>query len=286
MIKERLPVLIEDRIKRRERRGRNVRVGNSKALFFKAGTGKEVSKPLTSGEFKWQCVSFSEEKYFAPDVNTAISRNSLTDNHTESGNGVYDPTTGIWSGTGKTWTLNEWANHYLKVGDNYYKILSNDTATPGILILDVGPEQIISDGAYNIYPFTPNMFKGFALYPDDNSDRFYKVQNNSNTQIFINPRVLVYDNLVTTGDAAGDYDTFRSSSHTGYPNDHWNDYTLQFIVATNLGDSSNIADFVGATGEFVLETPMDDTIDINDEFIIEDGLLWVGVGATYQVASG
>ncbi len=286
MINKPLPAMIEDRIKRRERRGRNVRIDNPKSLYFKAGTGKEVTKPLSSGPFNWRCISFSAELPLLTGVNTAVSWNRLTQNHTDNGNGTYDPTTGEWTGTGKVWTINEWADHYLKVGDAYYKILSNTDDNPSVLTLDVETDQVIADGAYNIYPFIPNMLRGLILYPDTNSDRRFIVSVNTNTEIYTSRGTAVSRGTVTTGDAAGDYDTFRDSAFDSYENDHWDDYTLRFISGDNAGEHSNIDNFVGATGEFVLGTAMAATIDISDKFRILEGLLWVGVGATYKVGSG
>ena len=83
-----LPVLIEDRIKREDRRGRNVRTDNAKSLFFKQGSGDKVASQLESGEFAWQGAYFNEEKYLVSGDNTAVQRKSLTYNHTENGAGV------------------------------------------------------------------------------------------------------------------------------------------------------------------------------------------------------
>lgn len=284
----RLPAIIEDRIRRREYSRRNIRTDNPKALFFAGGSGEKLAAPLASGPMKWQCAYFSEAQYAYSADNTAVGRTSITYNHTDSGNGTFDPDALTYTDDGAPgWTPDEWINHYLKVGDNYYKIIDNDASS---VTLDIAPGQVISDGAYNIYPFVPNMFQGAIFYPDENSDWFYIISSNSNTVIYVDYMQSVFVRtppaLVTTGDAGAPFDTFRCLGFSTYPDDYWNNYTIVFTSDDNAWEFDVISDFTGATGEFVLGTGVTNSIDVNDWFRIERSLLWVSVGATFKILSG
>ena len=245
---------------------------------------------MVSGEFAWQCAYFSQEKYLRSVDNTAVSRDTITFDHTESGVGVFDADDGTWAGTGKTWILNEWADHYLSINDNYYKILSNTVGAPGVLTLDINSAETIADGAYNIYPFRPNSLTGLMIYPDSaNLNKYVVIQSNTTTVLTMSASSLFIRNAegtVTTGDAGAPYDTFRDSAFTGYADDHWNDFSIFFTSGDNAGESANIDDFTGSTGQFVLGAGLSNSIDVADEFIIENGLYWVSVGATFKIFSG
>lgn len=285
---DRIPAIIEERIRRREHSRRNIRTDSPKSLFFAGGSGDKLAAPLASGPMKWQCAYFSEEKYVYSADNTAAGRTSITYDHTDSGTGTFDPDALTYTDDGAPgWTPDEWINHYLKVGDNYYKITDNDASS---VTLDIAPGQVISDGAYNIYPFVPNMFRGAFFYPDENSDWFYIIKNNSTTVIYVDYSqsvfILTATAQVTTGDAGAPYDTFRATDFDGYPDDYWNNYSIIFKDGDNAGETDVISDFTGATGEFVLETGVTHSIDVNDWFRIERSLLWVSVGATFKIFSG
>jgi len=280
---------VEDRIEREQRRGRNVRIGKGKSVLFQVGTGKRLLENLRPAQFEWRCAFLQETKFALTGVNTQVTPSSIIVNTVDSGvAGVFDIDARTYTDGSQTWTINEWAQFYLKVDTEYYQIVSN---TVDELTLDINIGVSIDDGTYDIVPFVPNSLVGTLIQPDENDDQIYVVQSNTETQIFIEfDRGAAFRTIasgtVTTGDAGAPFDTFDDLAFGSNSDDQWNDYTIYFYSGNNQGESRLISDFQTSTGRFILSTGFTNAIQIGDTFRINRSLLWVGTGATFRIETG
>lgn len=285
-----LPAQIEDRIRRRERTGRNVRTGLARSIFFQDGTRSIVNPLVRPDTFNWECVYLNETRSARSDVNTAVGDGTITLNNTDSGAaGIFDPLLLTYTDGGQAWDVDKWIDYYLKAGGIYYLILSN---TSTALQLEDTPGLTIPDGAYTIVPFKPNQYAGANINPDTGYTKIYRVLRNTETVMSLNmlgsPGADV-DGVVTTGDAGAPFTVFRDSAFIGYADDFWNDLEqigVYFTAGDNQGEVLPVIDFTGSTGEFTVSTGFSNTIDIGDTFRLIWTLKGISVGATWSIISG
>ena len=287
----RLPLQIEERIRRRERAGRNIRIGKPRSIFFQNGTKSVIEGPLRPDTFNWECSYINEVRYLRTGVNTAVSRNSITIGTTDSGNGTFNPVNLTWTDASKSWTVDQWTDYYLKVADIYYLILSN-TAT--ILTLDGLLGVSIPDAAYTIVPFKPNQFQGHILNPDASDTTIWIVFSNSETEIVVDEAKLFgtgqsVPGTVTTGDDSSPYTVFIVSAFTGYPDSFWDDFDMKgiyFESGNNEGEMQVISSFTGSTGEFTMASGFTNAIVNGDTLRVVHTLKGISIGATFRIESG
>ncbi len=277
-----VPQIVEDRIRRRERRGRHIRIDKSKAISFpRSSRNEDIRDPIS---LVWNLRYMLAELYgqvgtAVGDISFAVIKNRLTVTFANNtGNGVFSGSGLTWTDGGKAWTVNQWAGYYLKVGTIYYKILSN-TATA--LTLDLSKGEWIGDGSYTLVPFIPNMHKDGFLNPDTSANRRYKIKSNSETIIHVRSKQIV-QGTVTTGDAGAPYDTFRDSDFDSYQDDALNDLSVFWLTGNNGGESDTIDDFTGATGEIVVATGFTNAIVASDTFLIIDDMLYAGLSSEWR----
>jgi hypothetical protein len=273
----------EDRIDRKQREGRNVRIDKSKSVLFQVGTGKELSQNLRPAQFEWRCAFFQESKSALTGVNTSVTPSRLAVNTTDNGTGVFDLDARTWTDAGK-WIGKDRTDFYLKVDSEYYRILSN---TDDALTLGINIGVYIDDGNYNVVPFIPNSLVETVLRPDITDDQIYVILSNTETEIFIaedrGESFNVASGAVTTGDAGAPHDTFDDIAFGSNIDDQWNDYSVYFYTGNNEGESALISDFQTTTGRFVLASGLTNPIVAGDRFRLRKSLLWVGVGATFSI---
>ncbi|GAG62380.1 unnamed protein product [marine sediment metagenome] len=175
-----LPRVIEERIERRERRGRHIRTGKEVAISYPS-TGL-TPEPRRIESLIWNLRYMLGEKISLSGSSAAdevdpftITHNKLTISlNDDTGSGVFDGTALTYTDSGETWTENVWANFYLKVAGIYYKILSN---TADVLTLDIVKGTWIDDTTYAIVPFIPAMLVGGFLNPNTSKEyRFLHIQ--------------------------------------------------------------------------------------------------------------
>ena len=230
----------EERIDRKQREGREVRIDKRKSVLFQVGTGKELAQNLRPVQFEWRCAFFQENKSALTGVNTSVNPSSLVVNTVDSGvAGVFDIDLKTWTDGSQAWTIDEWIGFYLKVDSEYYKVLSN-TAT--VLTLEVILGVSIPDGAYDVVPFIPNSLVEAVLLPDVTDDQIYVVLSNTETEIFIaqdrGASFNIASGTVTTGDAGAPYDTFDDVAYGSNIDDQWNGFTVYFYTGNNEGESA------------------------------------------------
>ena len=273
-----IPQTVEDRIRRRSRRGRNVLVDQSKAISFPQSSRNEDI--LAPNSLVWNLRYMLAEFYgqvgtAVGDISFTVAANTLTVTFANNtGSGVFSGANLTWTDSSKTggnaWTVNQWAGYYLKVGTLYYKILSNTT---NALTLDLPKGEWIVDGAYTLVPFIPNMHKDGFLNPDTSADRRYRILSNTETVITIRALPVV-SGAVTTGDATGPpYTTFSDSAFGGYQNDALNGRTVAWATGNNAGQKDTILDFVGGAGDFVMTTGFTGVINVGNIFQISNDML-------------
>ena len=281
-----IPQTIEDRIRRRDRRGRNIRVDQSKAISFPQSSRNEDI--LAPNSLTWNLRYMLAEFYgqvgtAVGNISFTITPNTLTVTFANNtGNGVFSGANLTWTDGAKTggnaWTVNQWAGYYLKTGTIYYRILSNTTNE---LALDLSKGEWIADAAYTLVPFIPNMHKDGFLNPDTSANRRYKIKKNTETVITVNTRTVVFG-TVTTGDAGAPYDTFRASAFTSYQDDALNGLSIGWGTGDNVGEFDTISDFTGATGEFVVATGFSNSIDVSDGFGVFDNMAYAGSSSEWR----
>ena len=286
LVARNIPQTVEDRIRRRERRGRNIRIDKALAISYPQSALNEAVRAPNS--LVWNLRYMLAELYgqtgtTVGDISFAVTANALTVTFgNNTGNGVFNGSALTWTDSAKTggnvWTVDQWAGYYLKVGTVYYKILSNTTEE---LTLDLSKGEWIVDGAYTLVPFIPNMHKDGFLNPDTSADRRYKITGNTETVISVNSK-NVAAGTVTTGDAGSPYKTFRDSAFTGYEDDALNGLSIHWPTGTNNGESDTIFDFTGATGEFVVTTGFTNSIDVSDTFLVVDDMLYAGSSSAWR----
>ncbi len=277
-----IPQTVEDRIRRRERRGRNIKIDQAKAISYPQSSRNDDYRAPNS--LVWNLRYMLAELYgqvgtAVGDISFAVTANALTVTFgNNTGNGVFDADDLTWTDGAKSWTVNQWVGYYLKVGTVYYKVLSNTTTA---LTLDLSKGELIVAGAYTLVPFIPNMHKDGFLNPDTGADRRYKITGNTETVISVNSK-NVAAGTVTTGDAGAPYKTFRDSAFTGYEDDALNGFSIHWPTGDNNGESDTIFDFTGATGEIVVATGFTNTIDVSDTFLIVDDMLYAGSSSEWR----
>ena len=271
---------IDKHIKRVGREARKIQEQKYRAIQFADEVIANIIDVPLSG-LMWNVKYFAQKRYSREHISTGISENILTYNHTDSGSGAtWDINNSTWTDTGKSWSADEWEDHYLKINEQYYLITSNTATVLTVIAL----EHSIPDESqpYTIIPFIPDQFIGSYLVPDTSvSSRRLEIIENTETTITIETETLLTGE-VTTGDSVSPYNTFNDSSKTIYEDDSWNNYTLKFTSGSNNGESQAINDFVQSTGQFVTDN-FTNAIVIGDDFEINDNLLWVSSGSTFRI---
>jgi len=276
---------IDQHIRQRIRSKEFIKTGDALAVQRIKPDSTEAITPIPG--LTYDCQFFLKQRYSRQHSGSAyisVTNNVFTFNHTDSGSagsGTYSSTNKTWTDTGQSWTVDEWADHWLKVNSIYYKILSN-TAT--ILTLtnmegQVDPDDIL---AYSIVPFEPDEFIGAYLKPNNAVSRRYVINDNDETTITIDMAVVTTAS-VTTGDASAPYNAFIASGLAStYGDDYWNNYAIKFTSGVNLNEKKQITDYVDATGTFTTEN-FTSAISLNDQFEIVDDMGWVPTTATFEI---
>ncbi len=264
---------VEDRIRRRGRRGRNIRVDQTKAISFPQSSRNENFREPNS--LVWNLRYMLAELYgqvgtAVGDISFTVAANTLTVTFANNtGSGVFSRDNLTYTDGTKSWTVDQWTGYYLKVGTTYYKVLSN-TAT--ILTLDISKGEWIVDDSYTLVPFIPDMHRGGFLNPDTSADRRYSIISNTETVITVATRVLGRG-TVTTGDTGAPYDTFRASAFDSYPADVFIGSTIAFSTGSNAGQARLVTDFNPPGGFFVGSAFTGGSIDVGDIFLLVVNML-------------
>ncbi|GEM_PF-5733415 len=280
-----IPFKIDRHIENRTRKPERIKEGELLAVQQPPKARTEALTPVSG--LIYNCHYFIAQRY-AREItgNVSVPGNygyrRLVYNHTDSGaagSGSYDPSNKTWQDTSKSWTANEWRNHYLKVNSIYYLITSNTADTLTLAV----PGDIPDDSlAYSIVPFKKQEFFGAYLRPDTNSSRRYSIVEDKETYITVRVPVNA-TGTVTTGDASAPYNTFRDTSKAGnYATDYWKDYSVRFTSGANRGVAKKISSYDDTTGEFVT-ADFSNAIAVGDTYELIDDLQWVGTSTTFRI---
>lgn len=273
-----IPQEIEDRIARRSRRGRRIRIGSGIGLHY--GSGRREAPGLTPMPLVWSAKYIESPLVARTGVNTAITVDTLTVGDTDSGTGTYDVDLKQFTATGESYTVDEWAGFSLKVDNDYFLIISN---TSNVLTLDVAAGTFIADTTFNIVAFPPGHLIGAYLRPDSNDATAYRILRNTESVITVQISIPSTFGNVTSGDDLAPYDTFTATAHAQFPNNHWTGRTLLWSTGNNIGESRSIVDFIQPTSTFILESGNTNPINSGDEFELIRSMLNVPVGATWSL---
>jgi len=288
MAKKNISKTVDSHIKERTRKQQRIKDGDTlavQAIPRQRRRTKPDPDPRPLQNYIYTCRYFEYQRHSRQHSGSlTFTANTLTYAHTDSGLGAnctYAELTGVWTDAlPKTWTPEEWINHYLKVDDAYYKIIDNDADTLTIQTKSLRIPDEESD--YDIVPFIPNQFVGSYLFPDNTAVNKMKIVSNTETVIEINIEEIEYGQ-VTVGDGSAPYNSFTSNIFADVmSNDHWNNYSIIFLDGTNVGEVQPITDFVSATGGFVTDN-FTAAIVAGDRFAIRKDLLFASSGGTFEV---
>lgn len=283
MIRSTLPKTIRESILRNERKGRHIKQGEVKALSYRVDEKtalERVPQPI-----EWAVRYFNEAITGRTDVNTAVTASILTSTPTNNTGtaGVFSVVNLTYTDSTKTWVVNEWTDHFLKIGQAYYLIKSN---TVTVLTLDLTQGIFETGATYTIVPFLPGSLRGAYINPDTANNIEFRIRDNDEDTITV--RLVVrerYEDTIEEGvvTGAGSTTHFFDTARSNWPDDEFNLWTIRFIDGPAAGDNSAVTDFTAISGRFDLKQTLSGIPAIGNRYVIIRTLLYVDVGDTWEI---